>query len=234
IKPNAIVINATIRSLKYNGNSNDITKEDIESLKIGIENLKIHILNMQKYTKNVVVCLNKFDTDTKDEIEYVKNYVSNMDVLFSISTTYKDGGNGGIDLAHKVVELCDKEIDYKKLYDYNDTIINKINIICKEIYHARSVIINNNIKEKINEIERLKLDKLPICIAKTQYSLSDNPKLLNNIDDFDMTITDIKVSNGAGFIVVFMGNIISLPGLSSKSAYLNMDIDKNYNIKGIF
>ena len=234
IKPNAIVINATIRSLKYNGNSNDITKEDIESLKIGIENLKIHILNMQKYTKNVVVCLNKFDTDTKDEIEYVKNYVSNMDVLFSISTTYKDGGNGGIDLAHKVVELCDKEIDYKKLYDYNDTIINKINIICKEIYHARSVIINNNIKEKINEIERLKLDKLPICIAKTQYSLSDNPKLLNNIDDFDMTITDIKVSNGAGVIVVFMGKIISLPGLSSKSAYLNMDIDKNYNIKGIF
>ena len=157
-----------------------------------------------------------------------------MSVLFSISTTYKDGSNGGIDLAYKVVELCNKEVDYKKLYDYNDTVINKINIICKEIYHARSVIINNDIKEKIDEIERLNLDKLPICIAKTQYSLSDNPKLLNNLGDFDMTITDVKISNGAGFIVVLMGNIMTLPGLSSKSAYLNMDIDKNYNIKGIF
>lgn len=234
LKPNAIVINATIRSLKYNGNSNDLTKEDMTSLKKGIENLKIHILNMQKYTKNVVVCLNKFDTDTINEIEYVKNYVTNMSVLFSISTTYKDGSNGGIDLAYKVVELCNKEVDYKKLYDYNDTVINKINIICKEIYHARSVIINNDIKEKIDEIERLNLDKLPICIAKTQYSLSDNPKLLNNLGDFDMTITDVKISNGAGFIVVLMGNIMTLPGLSSKSAYLNMDIDKNYNIKGIF
>ena len=234
LKPNAILINATIISLKYNGNSNDLTKEDMTSLKKGIENLKIHILNMQKYTKNVVVCLNKFDTDTINEIEYVKNYVTNMSVLFSISTTYKDGSNGGIDLAYKVVELCNKEVDYKKLYDYNDTVINKINIICKEIYHARSVIINNDIKEKIDEIERLNLDKLPICIAKTQYSLSDNPKLLNNLGDFDMTITDVKISNGAGFIVVLMGNIMTLPGLSSKSAYLNMDIDKNYNIKGIF
>ena len=236
LKPNCIVINATIRSLKYNGNipKEDINKENLEALKIGIANLERHIENMSKYTKNIVVCLNKFNTDTEDEINYVLEYVKNLGYKIDICESYAKGGKGAIDLANDIIDVCNNDVDYKPLYDINDSIINKINTITKEIYRAKNIVISDDIKEKIKFIEDNNLDRLPICIAKTQYSFTDNPKILGAPDNFDMTITDIKVSNGAGFIVVLMGNIMTMPGLGKNSAYLNMDIDNNYNIVGLF
>ena len=236
LKPNCIVINATIRSLKYNGYlaKEEINKENLDALKKGIVNLKRHIENMNKYTKNIVVCLNKFNTDTDEEINYVLEYVKQLGYKIDTCESFSKGGEGAIKLAQDIIEICNKEIDYKPLYDINDTIINKINIISKEIYRANNVIISDEIKEKIKFIENNNLDKLPICIAKTQYSFTDNPKVLGAPENFDMTITDIKVSNGAGFIVVLMGNIMTMPGLGKNSAYLNMDIDSNYNIVGLF
>ena len=236
LKPNCIVINATIRSLKYNGgvDKNSINIENLDALKLGIVNLERHIENMSKYTRNIVVCLNRFAYDTESEIEYVKEYVRNMGYSIEVCNSFKEGSNGAIELANKIIETCEKENDFKRLYDYSDSIINKINKVCREIYRASNVIINNEIKEKIRIIEGNNLDKLPICIAKTQYSFSDDPKKLGAPNNFDMTVTDIKLSSGAGFIVVLMGNIMTMPGLGKNSAYLNMDIDGNGNIKGLF
>ena len=236
LKPNCIVINATIRSLKYNGgeDKNNINIENLDALKLGIVNLERHIENMNKYTKNIVVCLNRFVYDTESEIEYVKEFVKNMGYNIEVCNSFKEGSNGAVELANKIIETCEKENDFKVLYDYNNSIIDKINKVCREIYRASNVIINNEIKEKIRIIEENNLDKLPICIAKTQYSFSDDPKKLGSPINFDMTITDIKLSNGAGFIVVLMGDIMTMPGLGKNSAYLNMDIDKNGDIKGLF
>lgn len=236
LKPNCVVINATIRSLKYNGgiDKNNINIENVDALKEGIVNLKRHIENISKYTKNIVVCLNRFEFDTDNELDYVKEFVKNMGYKIEVCNSYKEGGNGAIDLANTIVDICSNPIDYKPLYDINDSITDKINKICKEIYRAQNVIINDDIKNKINLIEKNGLDKLPICIAKTQYSFSDNPNKLGAPDNFDMTVTDIKLSNGAGFIVVLMGNIMTMPGLGKNSAYLNMDIDNNGKITGLF
>ncbi len=236
LKPNCIVINSTIRSLKYNGGvlKEDINKENIEALKIGISNLERHIENMSKYTKNIIVCLNKFDNDTIEEINYIKDYVLSMGCEFEICTSHKNGGEGAINLAKKIIDICDRKIDFKSLYSFDDSIIDKINKISKEIYRARSVIINNEINEKIKLIEKNGFKNLPVCIAKTQYSFTDNPKLLGAPNNFDMTISDIKLSSGAGFIVVLMGNIMTMPGLGKNSAYLNMDITEEGYIKGLY
>ncbi len=235
LKPNAIVINSTIRSMKYNGgvDKNNINKENIDAIKDGILNLKKHILNMKKYTKNIIVCLNKFDFDTDNEINFVKKYVEDLGVLFEISQTYSKGSLGGIELAKKVINLCENEIDYKKLYDYNDSIINKINTICKEIYGASEVIISDKALNKIKDFE-IKFGNLPICIAKTQYSLTDNKDILGCPKDFKMTVTDVRLSSGAGFIVCLMGNIMTMPGLSKEPAYLNMKFSKNGKISGLY
>ena len=236
LKPNCVVINATIRSLKYNGGveKENINIENLDALKIGMVNLKRHIENISKYTKNIVVCLNRFECDTENEINYIKEYVNNIGYPIEICTSFKDGGDGSIELASRIIEICEREIDYKPLYDYNSSIENKINIICKEIYRASNVIINDEIKEKISIIEKNNFGNLPICIAKTQYSFSDNPKLLGAPENFEMNITDIKLSSGAGFIVVLMGNIMTMPGLGKNSAYLNMKIDNIGNISGLF
>lgn len=236
LKPNCVVINATIRSLKYNGgvDKKDINIENIDALKQGIVNLKRHIQNISKYTENIVVCLNKFNFDTTDEINFVKEFVTNMGYDIEICDSYMNGGSGAISLASKIIDICDKEVDFKPLYDFNDSIINKINKICKEIYRANNIVISDEIKGKIEIIEKNNLGNLPICIAKTQYSFSDNPKLLGEPNNFDMKITDIRVSSGAGFIVVLMGNIMTMPGLGKNSAYLNMKIDKNGNVSGLF
>lgn len=236
LKPNCIVINATIRSLKYNSglDKDNINKEEIESLKKGIVNLERHIENMSKYTKNIIVCLNKFEYDTNNEIEYVKEFVNNMGYPIEVCTSFKEGSAGSINLAKNIVEVCNNNIDYMPLYNYENTIIDKINIISKEIYRANNVIISEDIKDKIKILEKNNLGELPICIAKTQYSFSDDPKKLGAPNNFDMKVTDIKVSSGAGFIVVLMGNIMTMPGLGKNSAYLNMNIDKDGNITGLF
>ena len=236
LKPNVIVINSTIRSMKYNGGvaKEKINQENLEALKVGINNLKTHILNMQKYTKNIVVCLNKFNNDTDKEINYVKNFFQDLGRRFAISTSYVEGGKGSINLAKEVIDLCNKEVDYKPLYDFSEPIITKIEKVCQEIYHAKEVTISAKALEKINLLNKNNFANLPICIAKTQYSLTDNPKILGNPKDFTMTVTDIRLASGAGFIVVLMGSIMTMPGLPKESAYLKMKFSNQGKISGLY
>ena len=236
LKPNVIVINSTIRSMKYNGGvvKEEINQENLEALKVGINNLKTHILNMQKYTKNIVVCLNKFNNDTDKEINYVKNFCQDLGCRFAISTSYVEGGKGSINLAKEVIDLCNKDVDYKPLYDFSEPVITKIEKVCQEIYHAKEVIISDKALEKINLLNKNNFANLPICIAKTQYSLTDNPKILGNPKDFTMTVTDIRLSSGAGFIVVLMGSIMTMPGLPKESAYLKMKFSNQGKISGLY
>ena len=236
LKPNAIVINATIRSMKYNGGvaKGDINKENVEAVKKGIENLHTHITNMQKYTKNILICLNKFGFDTEKEIAFVKKYVENLGCEFDISESFAKGGEGAIGLAEKLVKLCEKKVDYKPLYDYNLSIEEKINKICKEIYHAKDVVISEKAQDKINDFVKNGFNNLPICVAKTQYSLTDDQKVLGNPRDFTMTVTDARLSNGAGFIVLLMGSIMTMPGLSKEPAYMKMKFHTNGNIDGLY
>ncbi len=236
LKPNVIVINATIRSMKYNGlvSKDKIDEENLEALEKGILNLKTHILNMQKYTKNIVICLNKFAFDTEKEIAFVKNYCHKLGCKIAVSTSFKEGSKGALELAKQILEVSKNQVDYKSLYDLNAPIINKIETICKGIYHAKEIIISNLALEKIKEFEKNGFGNLPICIAKTQYSLSDNPKLLGRPIDFTMQVTDVRLASGAGFIVILMGDIMTMPGLSKNPAYLKMKFSSNGKISGLY
>ena len=236
LKPNVIVINSTIRSIKYNAGitKEKIGLEDLDALEKGICNLDAHIKNMQKYTKNILVCLNKFTTDTDLEIAYVKKHCQELGCKFQVSTSYVNGGKGAIEVAKEIVNLCNNQVDFKPLYSFDETIINKINIIAKEIYHAGNVIVSNEAKEKIELFTKNGFSNLPVCIAKNQYSLTDNPKILGSPKDFTMTVQDVRLASGAGFIIVLMGNITTMPGLAKEPAYLKMKISKNYKISGLF
>ena len=236
LKPSVIVINATIRSLKYNGgmSKSELNTKNMDYLEKGICNLKVHIENMKKYLDNIIVCLNKFSFDEEEEIRYVKKYCEDLECEFAISSSYENGGEGALDLAKKIALLCTKEKDFYLLYDENDSIKNKIEKISKEIYHARKVNYLNDALENIKEIEKLKLDKLPICVAKTQYSISDDPKKLGYPNNYEITVRNLKVNSGAGFIVVYMGKIMTMPGLSKNPAYENMKIDADGTIYGLF
>lgn len=236
IKPNCIVINATIRSLKYNGGcpKDILNKENIEYLEKGICNLKAHIDNMKLFTNNIIVCLNKFYTDTTNEIEYVTEYVNNLNISIKVSEAHLKGSEGALDLANEIINICNNNIDFNYLYDSNEKTKKKIETICTNIYHAKDIIFDNDVLEKINIYEKLGYDNLPICIAKTQYSISDNPKKLGYPIDNEIHIKDIKLNSGAGFIVVYLGNILTMPGLSKYPAYINMDIDSNGKITGIY
>ncbi len=236
LKPNAIVINATIRSMKYNGgvSKEEMNKENISAIKIGIENLHTHILNMQKYTKNILICLNKFIFDTDKEIAFVKKYCEDLGCEFAISTSFADGGSGALDLASKLIKICERKVDYQKLYDYNLGIYEKIDKICHEIYHAKKVVITDRAKNKIDDFVKNGFSNLPICVAKTQYSLTDDAKVLGAPKDFTMRVTDVRLSSGAGFIVILMGKIMTMPGLSKEPAYLKMKFHSNGQIDGLY
>ena len=236
LTPNCIVINATIRSMKYNGGvEKDKTKEpNLAAVKRGIANLDTHIENMQKYTKNIVICLNKFFTDTDEEIDFVKKHVEKMGCLFSVSTCFADGGNGSIELAKNVIKLCENKPDYKKLYDYNDKLENKAKKICKEIYRAGEVTFSDKAKEKLASFEKNGFGNLPVCIAKTQYSLTDDQKVLGAPRDFTMHVSDVRLSSGAGFVVFLMGKIMTMPGLSKEPAYLGMKFSNSGKISGLY
>lgn len=237
LKPSAVVLVATIRALKYNGgvNKNNLTTENINALGKGICNLKQHIENLQKYKIPVIVSLNKFLTDTDKEIKYVEDYCKNLNVDFSVCEGWEKGGKGAIDLAEKVLKnINNKESNFNYLYDENLPIIQKINIIAKEIYRADSVIISSEAKKEIKKIEEFGRDKLPICIAKTQYSFSDNKNLLGAPKNFSITINNINLSNGAGFIVCLAGDIMTMPGLSKTPSAENIDINENNEIVGLF
>ena len=232
LKPDLIVINTTIRSLKYNGNQQ--LDNQIDILKSGIINLDAHVKNMKKYLDNVLVCLNKFTDDTEEEINYIKEYCNSNNIEFTISNTWSLGSNGGIEVANKIVELVNNKKEFNLLYRDNDSILEKIKTICTKIYGADDIEVDHNVIDEISKLESMGYGKLPICIAKTQYSLSDNPKLLGRPTNFNVHIKEIKLCSGAGFIVVIAGNIMTMPGLSKMPAYLNMDIDSNGNISGLF
>lgn len=225
LNPDLIVINTTIRGLLYNGEN---------SLEKGIQNLLYHIENMCYFKENILVVLNRFEKDTEEQISYIKTFCAENHTSFAVSECYKKGSAGGIDLAHTIVKLCQKEKkDLNLLYTLEDPISIKIDKVCKKAYHASSIIIEEKAKQKIEILEKNGHTNLPICIAKTPYSISDNPKLLGYPKDFTMTVTDIKLNHGAGFITVYMGNIMTMPGLSKTPNYLNMDF-VDHKIKGIF
>jgi len=236
IAPSAIVVVATLRALKYNGGvaKAGLGKPDAEAVKKGISNLAAHVENMKKYGVPVVVAINKFDTDTDDEIQVLSDYCKNAGVEYALSEVFAKGGDGGIELAKKVAEACEKPSQFKFLYETELSVEEKIDCIAKNIYGAGGVAYTTNAKKAIKEIEALGMDKLPVCIAKTQYSLSDNPELLGRPTGFEITVKDVKLSAGAGFIVVFTGDIMTMPGLPKLPAACKIDIDNNGRITGLF
>ncbi len=216
LRPDAVVLVATIRALKYNGGvpKTELSEANLEAVKRGFVNLEKHIENLQKFGVPVVVTLNNFVTDTADEVEFVRSKCEEMGADFALSEVRAKGGEGGEALAKKVLQVFDtKQTDFHPIYDEKDTIVNKINTICKEIYGANGVEFLPKVKKQIARLEELELDKMPVCIAKTQYSLSDNAKLLGRPSDFTVTIKEIRVSAGAGFIVALAGDIMTMPGL---------------------
>ena len=237
LKPDCVVLVATIRALKYNGGVDlpHLSDGNLEALKQGIVNLEKHIENLQKYNVPVVVTLNAFGTDTPQEIEFVKKFCEERDCEFAISKVFAEGGQGGIELAEKVINTIEnKKADFKPLYANDLSIRSKIKKIATEIYGADDVNFTANVNKEIDNLERLGYSELPICIAKTQYSLSDDPKLLGRPSGFEITVRDIYVSAGAGFIVALTGSIMTMPGLSKNPAAYGIDVDEDGNIIGLF
>ncbi len=237
LKPDAVVIVATIRALKYNGGvKKDMLKgENLEALEKGIVNLKKHIDNMRSYGVSVVVAVNSFITDTDAEKQYVIDYCNKIGVKCAMAEVFAKGGEGGIELANAVCETIDNEkSNYAPLYDTNLPIKDKINAVATKIYGASGVIYTKKAEKKIKQLEDMGLDKIPVCMAKTQYSLSDDPALLGAPTDFDITVRDVNISNGAGFVVCLTGDIMTMPGLPKVPAANNIDITEDGEIVGLF
>lgn len=236
IAPSCIVIVATCRALKYNGGvpKAEVSEPNLDALKNGIVNLGVHIDNMNKYGVPVVVAINRFYTDSDEELKYIEDYCHQRGAEFALSDVFCEGGNGGVDLAKKVVEACEKPSDFKLLYDNDLTIKEKMNRIATEIYGADKVNYTPQAEKALKDVVALGGDKLPVCVAKTQYSLSDNPALLGAPKGFDITVRDVRISNGAGFVVVYTGNIMTMPGLPKVPAANNIDVDENNVISGLF
>ena len=237
LKPSCVVIVATIRALKYNGGvpKTELSKENTVALKNGIVNLETHIENMRKYGLPVVVAINRFATDTEAEIETIEAFCKEKDVPVSLTEVFARGGEGGKELAEKVVKTIEtKEAHFKPIYDEKLSIKEKLNVLAKEIYRAGDVVFTSNAEKAISEIEKLGKDKLPICVAKTQYSLSDDPQKLGSPKGFTLTVRDVRLSAGAGFIVVLTGDIMTMPGLPKQPAAYKIDVDDDGNVSGLF
>ena len=237
LKPDAVVLVATVRALKYNGGVHkaDLSNENLDALAKGFVNLEKHIENIQKYGVPVVVTLNHFVADTDAEVAYVKERCEKMGATFAVAKVWADGGEGGKALAEKVLETLEtKESNFHVLYEDNLSIEEKINKVCKEIYGAGHVSFTAAAKKTLAQIEKLGFEHFPVCIAKTQYSLSDDPKVLGRPEGFEVTVKEIRISAGAGFIVALLGDVMTMPGLPKKPAALNIDIDADGNIVGLF
>ena len=237
LKPDAVVLVATVRALKYNGGvpKADLSNENLDALAKGFVNLEKHIENIQKYGVPVVVTLNHFVADTDAEVAYVKERCEKMGATFAVAKVWADGGEGGKALAEKVLETLEtKESNFHVLYEDNLSIEEKINKVCKEIYGAGHVSFTAAAKKTLAQIEKLGFEHFPVCIAKTQYSLSDDPKVLGRPEGFEVTVKEIRISAGAGFIVALLGDVMTMPGLPKKPAALNIDIDADGNIVGLF
>ena len=236
LKPSCIVIVATVRALKYGGGAKleNLKNEDITALKNGVDNLGVHIENMQKYGVPVVVTLNKFETDTANEIEFIKKYCLDKSCEFAVSEIFAKGGDGGLDLVKKVCTACEKNSNFSPLYPDGLKKKKKILKIAKEIYRADGVVYTLEAEKSLSEIIKMGKENLPICIAKTQYSISDDASKLGYPKNFNITIRDLTLSSGAGFIVALAGNILKMPGLPKIPAAEKINIDNNSKISGIF
>ena len=242
IYPDAAVIVATIRALKMHGGvaKDDLSTSNLEAVKRGFENLQTHISNMRRYEIPIVVAINHFPTDTKEEFDYVVQQCDMLCVPIALSSVYSDGGKGGIELAKKVEEILNKTKSSKSpenrkfLYDTNNSIENKIKTIAENIYGASGVDFSDIAKKQLKEIEKLNMDKMPICMAKTQYSLSDDASKIGRPTNFKIMIRELRLSAGAGFIVALAGSIMTMPGLPKHPAAEKMDIDINGKITGLF
>ena len=236
LTPSAIVIVATDRALKYNGGvpKADVAKPNLEALKKGIVNLGAHIENMRKYGVPVVVAINRFAADPEEELSYIESYCNEQGAQFALSEVFAKGGEGGVALAEKVIEACEKPNRFHYLYEDSLSTEEKIRTIAREIYGASDVLFTKKARRALKDIAALGAEKLPVCIAKTQYSLSDDASLLGRPKDFSITIRDLKLSNGAGFVVAYAGDIMVMPGLPKVPAANNITVSDDGVISGLF
>ena len=237
LKPDCVVLVATVRALKYNGGvpKTELTAENLDALKKGIVNLQVHIENMKKYGVPVVVAINRFHTDTDAERNCIRSFCEELGAEVSMAEVFAKGGEGGMDLAEKVCKTIEtKPSNFRVLYDTELSVPEKVEILVKEIYRADGVTFTAPAKKALAQIEALGASNLPVCMAKTQYSLSDDPTKLGKPEHFTVTVRDVTLSNGAGFIVVLTGNIMTMPGLPKAPSALKIDCDNEGNITGLF
>lgn len=236
LKPSCVVLVSTVRSMKYNGGvkKENLKEENIEALEKGSANLGAHIDNLKKFGVPVVVAINHFYADTQAEIDFVEHFCIEKGAEFAVTKCFEQGGAGSVDLAEKVVSACEKENNFAQLYPLDMPVYDKIEKIAKEIYGADGVEYTKQAKKAIDGYIELGADKLPVCMAKTQYSLSDNPTLLGRPEHFTITVSSASLSNGAGFLVCQTGNVMTMPGLSKSPAAFNIDIDENGDTVGLF
>ena len=236
IKPDVVICVATIKALKYHGGvpKEEILNENIEALKKGMKNLYKHIDNLKNiFGQNVIVAINKFNTDTGVELNYLKEELSKRNIKVSIVESWAKGGNGAIDIAQKIVNMPESQT-IKYCYDLNDSIVDKVRKVAQNVYGAENVIFSDETMKKVEKIEKLGYGNLPICIAKTQYSFSDNAKNIECAEKFNININDVELKAGAGFIVIYTGKIMTMPGLPQTPAAENIDISNDGEISGIF
>ncbi len=229
LKPSTIVLVATVKALKYNG----VGESEIDKLKSGLSNLKVHVENLKQYNVPLVICINKYADNTDEEINIIKNFCQQKEVKVAISTAYIDGGKGAVELAKTVIKSCNEANNFTPIYQDSDSIKTKVEKIATQIYHASKINYTDDALSMIEKIESWGLDKLPICIAKTQYSISDDAKKLGYPTDFEITVRDVRLYNGAGFITVLLGNIMTMPGLPKVPNYEKIDYVDG-KIVGIF
>ena len=237
IRPDAVVIVATIKALKYHGGieKDKIQEENIEGLEKGLDNLYRHIANIKdKFGLNVIVAINRFTSDTEKEIEVLRKHLEEKTVELSLVEGWAKGGEGAIDIAEKLVELTEKQENFQYIYELEEGIKEKIEKVATNIYGAKGVIFEESAQKQIERIEKLGYGNLPVCIAKTQYSFSDDPKNLECKDEYNITIRDLDLKTGAGFVVALAGKIMTMPGLPRIPAAENIDIDENGEVEGIF
>ena len=236
LKPSAVVLVATVRALKYNGGvpKAELSAENLEALEKGVANLKAHIENMRKYQVPVVVAINRFLSDSDRELQLIEKTCADCGADFAMTEVFAKGGEGGKALAQKVVAACEKPSNFTPIYSGQLTIAEKVETLAKEIYGADGVTYTAAAQKALKEIQALGGDKLPVCVAKTQYSLSDNPALLGRPKGFQITVRDMKLSNGAGFVVIYTGDIMTMPGLPKVPAAEKIDVTADGVIEGLF
>ena len=237
LKPDAVVLVATVRALKMHGGlaKTELADENLDALKKGIPNLLRHVSNIKNvYKLPLVVAVNRFPTDTDSEINFIIDECKKLGVNTVLSTVWADGGNGGIELANEVVRLCEEKNDFTFCYEDDLPLAEKIGAVVKKVYGGNGVVFTKTAQKQLARLEELGFAKCPVCIAKTQYSFSDNPTLLGAPDGFEVTVRNVKISAGAGFVVVLTGDIMTMPGLPKVPAAEKIDVDENGKISGLF